>query len=236
MCGRYVSPDTDTIKNWWKNPLQTTAEFPFHFNVAPTLQVPLIQAIPERGNTLGLARWGLVPHWWKETGLPTFSFNARSEEAHQKPMWRHALQHSRCIMPAAGWYEWKTEPVVDTRTGEVKTGKQPYFLFKTGEPVISIAGLVSSWMSEDGPLLTCALLTKAAPPELLQVHDRMPVILDRADCEQWLNTDTSPDTVQALIRQSDTAFAFYPVSKAVNNARNNRAELMQPEAGYPAPG
>lgn len=226
MCGRYVTPDTTSIQSWWKLPLISPDQFPFHYNTAPTLSVPVIHAIPERGNELCLARWGLIPHWWKDTNLPSFSFNARSEEAHAKPMWRDALQHSRCIMPAAGWYEWQVREGVDSKTGKPKPVKQPYFLFKPNEPVMGIAGLLSAWMSADGPVMTCALLTKAAPPALLEVHDRMPVILGRDECDQWLQPDLKKEAVIDLIQGSLTDFSFYAVSKAVNNARNNSSELI----------
>lgn len=226
MCGRYVTPDSASIQSWWKSPLISTDQFPFHYNTAPTLSVPIIHAIPERGNELCLARWGLIPHWWKDANLPSFSFNARSEEAHTKPMWRDALQHSRCIMPAAGWYEWQVGEGVDPKTGTLKSVKQPYFLYKQDQPVIGIAGLLSSWMSPDGLWMTCALLTKAASPELMSVHDRMPVILSRNDCDQWLQTGIGKDDVQQLLRSSEAHFVFNPVSRAVNNARNNSPDLI----------
>lgn len=48
MCGRYVTPDTQSIKAWWKSELISDSQFPFHYNAAPTVQVPIIHAIPER--------------------------------------------------------------------------------------------------------------------------------------------------------------------------------------------
>lgn len=228
MCGRYVTPDTQSIQAWWQSALIADDQFPFHYNAAPSLQVPLIHAIPERGNELTLARWGFVPHWWKESTLPAFSFNARSEEAHSKPMWREAYRSSRCIMPAAGWYEWQASEVVDPATGKTRLVKQPYFLYDESQPVIGIAGLLSVWHSlENGPLMTCALMTKAASPGLMEVHDRMPVILDRAACDDWIRPGLGKQDVAQLIADSATEFAFYAVSKAVNNAKNAGSQLLE---------
>lgn len=229
MCGRYVTPDTQAIENWWHGGLSVSETFPFHFNAAPTVPVPIIRNGSESQHSLELARWGLIPHWWNQPNLPSFSFNARSEEAHSKPMWREAYQHSRCIMPAAGWYEWQTKETIDPQTGEVKTVKQPYFLSGGSQPVIGIAGLFSVWNSpERGPVLTCALLTKSASDELMAVHDRMPVILNREACDEWLRPDLSKNDVGQLIATSEGHFEFFPVSRAVNNARNNNAELIHP--------
>jgi putative SOS response-associated peptidase YedK len=228
MCGRYVTPDTTTIQAWWKSPLISSGQFPCHYNAAPSLQVPVIHAIPERGNELCLARWGFIPHWWKESALPSFSFNARSEEAQTKPMWREAYQSSRCIMPASGWYEWQAREVVDEKTGKAKQVKQPYFLYDESQPVIGIAGLLSVWFSPDnGPMMTCALMTKTASPGLMEVHDRMPVILNRETCEQWLKPELTKADVAQLVGDSETVFSYHPVSKAVNNARNNGEALLE---------
>ncbi len=77
------------------------------FNVAPTTTVPLMIQAEDGTLTLYGARWGLVPFWWKQPEPPALTFNARSEEAAAKPMWRHAYRNTRCLMPAEGWYEWQ---------------------------------------------------------------------------------------------------------------------------------
>ena len=42
--------------------------------------------------------------------------NARSETAHTLPAFREAMKLRRCLVPADGFYEWKTTP----------TAKQPF--------------------------------------------------------------------------------------------------------------
>ena len=74
---------------------------------------------------------------------PALTFNARSEEVASKPMWRLAYRNSRCLMPAEGWYEWQAVEQVDTKTGEIKTVKQPHFIHRPDEPVFAFAGLMS---------------------------------------------------------------------------------------------
>ena len=64
-------------------------------------------------------RWQLIPRWWKKSlkELPA-TFDARAETVADKPMFRDAFRRSRCLIPAPGYYEWRT-------TAE---GKQPYYM------------------------------------------------------------------------------------------------------------
>ncbi|MEO8006375.1 MAG: SOS response-associated peptidase family protein [Betaproteobacteria bacterium] len=94
MCGRYVSPTEAEITRYWqlsdavrRNPMHGYTQ---HFNIAPTVQVPIIYA-GDHGLEIHLARWGLVPFWWKQPKMPPFTFNARIEEAASKPMWRQVV-------------------------------------------------------------------------------------------------------------------------------------------------
>ncbi len=73
--------------------------------MAPTTRVPMVFRADDTLLELNAARWGLIPHWWKKDAPPSLTFNARSEEAAEKPTWRHSMRKSRCLMPARGWYE-----------------------------------------------------------------------------------------------------------------------------------
>ena len=124
------------------------------------------------------ARWGLIPFWWKDAKSPRLTFNARSEEAATKPMWRHPAAKSRCLVPAVGWYEWKEVERVDPKTGEVTMAKQPYFIHRQDGQLIAFAGLMSPWrMGETSEyLLSAAIITRAAERPAADAHTRMPLI------------------------------------------------------------
>ena len=64
------------------------------------------------------ARWGLVPEWWQKPEPPALTFNARSEEAADKPTWRASLRSARCLMPARGWFEWNEKETVLNAAGK----------------------------------------------------------------------------------------------------------------------
>ena len=225
MCGRYVAPDEAAAERFWHigrrsgNPLEP------RYNVAPTTRVPMIVLTPDGVTERQEARWGLVPFWWKHDTPPTLTFNARSEEAHQKPMWRQSLKDRRCIMPAVGWYEWNEKEKVKGPSG--RPCFQPYFHYSPESAVLGIAGLWAVWERKDAePLVSCALTTKAAAPSVAAIHHRMPVILKREHFAAWLDPATSEHDVPGMIADSEQHFEWYAVSTRVNNARNEGPELM----------
>ena len=190
--------------------------------LAPTDTVPILVQQPGAPPQVVHARWGLVPHWWSKPELPRLSFNARSEEAATKPMWRDALRRSRCLIPATSWTEWQH------RHG----AKIPHSLQRHDGLGFMFAGLWSLWRprhlgdglltqgdglpsppSESVPeLLTCVVLTTAATPEIAAVHDRMPIVLAPEAWAAWLDPAlTDGGAALALLQQhavsAITAFA-----------------------------
>lgn len=231
MCGRFVAPDVAAVERFWQIDRQNWHESATpRFNVAPTTCVPMLRVDSESARVLDGARWGLIPPWWKKDEAPTHSFNARSEEAAQKPMWRHAMRHARCLLPARGWYEWSASEQVRGASGRMV--KQPWFIHAQDAPVLAFAGLWSLWEhGGDHAVLSCAILTRVASSEVASIHDRMPVVLEPEQHASWLNPTSSPEAVGALMAQSRTSFEAKRVSTRVNNVRNNDADLLEPVRG-----
>lgn len=228
MCGRYVSPDTASIERAWHIGRHNNDPFKRRFNVAPTTLVPIIRRPGSAGELeLAEARWGFVPQWWKDEKLPKLSFNARSEEAATKPMWRQAYRASRCLIPAEGWYEWKAVRRPDWTTGKVGPAKQPYFIHRADRKLVCFAGLMS--ISREFQMPTCAILTQAAAPSVADVHDRMPVVLSDAAFSPWLDPELkTPERVAAIITSAQTEFERYPVSTKLNTVKDDSSELIEP--------
>ena len=226
MCGRYVSPDREAIvERWPKIRCGCGNEWKPSHNVAPTATVPILIQASDGALELRAARWGLIPAWWNQDAPPSATFNARAEEAAQKPIWRDSLRTARCLMPARGWYEWhRSEPALDAAGRE---GRQPYFLFSPGEPVLAFAGI---WSVRErpgtAPLLSCALLTRKAADGISSIHPRMPTVLKPENQARWLDPSIAPDEIQALLADAQRNLGAYPVSTRVNDARNDGPELM----------
>ena len=87
--------------------------------------------------------------------------------------------------------------------------------------------------------LSCALLTKAAEGPAAEVHDRMPVVFDDDAHAGWLDPALKDATDYARAHAQSRGIIHYPVSKRVNNARNEGADLIEalalpPSAGAPS--
>lgn len=230
MCGRYVPPDQAELERFWHIGRHNW-RFPARpvFNAAPTTDVPIIVRDDDGVVELRGARWGLIPPWWKQDAPPSLTFNARSEEAAAKPMWRQSLRTHRCLMPARGWYEWHQRE--KTRGGSGRPVKQPYFIYCPDVEVIAFAALWATWPAPDGrAVVSCALLTRPAATGLAAIHPRMPVVLAPERFDAWLAAASSPTTVAEAVAAARSDFAYYAVGTQVNDTRNDYPELLQPLA------
>ena len=208
MCGRFVlSSDADRLADHYG--LDTVPVFGGGHNIAPPAQVPVVRRHSDR--ELALCHWGFIPHWVKEPVLKPI--NARAETLAGKPYFRDAYKRRRCLVPANGYYEWRAGP----------GGKQPYFIRMAEADLFSFAGLWSSWQGLDGPVESCVIITTSASEELVDIHDRMPVIIAPDDYDAWLEAGG-----QDLLRPCAAEMEAYPVSRRVNNPRNQGEALIQP--------
>lgn len=210
------------------------------WNVAPTDRVPIVlDSIPkadpegEPVRRLEAARWGLVPSWAKDVKVGVTAFNARIESAAEKSHFKNAVAKRRAIVPANGYYEWRT----------VEGVKTPHFIHLPDGELFVFAGLYEWWRNpaegDDSPdkwLLSTSILTREATGELAGIHDRMPVFLSPDLTEQWLDPHEagSPELLDAIseggVEMADRV-EFYEVDRAVGNVRNNSPELLLPIPG-----
>jgi putative SOS response-associated peptidase YedK len=196
-------------------------DLPARYNIAPQMHMPIIVA--NSPNRLDIMRWGLVPAWAKDERGGYKTINARAETVAERPAYRAALRYHRCLVPANGFYEWRT-------TGR---GKQPYFIHLPGEPLFAFAGLYDVWHSPDGTELRTYTILTCAPNDLMApIHNRMPVILPRESEAAWLDPqETRTASVLPLLQPYPAqAMAAYPVSTAVNSPQNEGAALIAPLA------
>jgi len=227
MCARFVSRVMAAMERvvavQWHDP------FELIYNAAPSMSLSVITADAD-DQSVRLMKWGLIPGWWQQAKPPKLTINTRSEEAADKPMWKAAFRQTRCLVPAVGWYEWRSESRVDTTTGEIAEVRRPHFIHLDGLAPVCFAGLWSSWRPDRAsePLLTFSILTRGASPQLARVHDRMPVVLSPDAYQQWLDPSLEVTQVQSLIRtRSLDDFRAYPVTTYVNNPRNQGERCIE---------
>lgn len=185
------------------------------YNVAPSQFIPVLR-LNAGSRELAPMRWGLIPHWNTDPRHAGF-VNARAETAPEKPAFRDAFRRRRCLVPADGFYEWKTHG----------KRKDPYYFRRRGGGPLAYAAIWDAWTGPAGPLDTVAVLTTVANELVRPLHERMPAILDPERFDAWLNPNESrPENLLPLLEPYDVGrMESWPVSARVNSARNEEPGL-----------
>ncbi|MFD0683036.1 SOS response-associated peptidase [Actinomadura fibrosa] len=251
MCGRYATTRArqELLDEFQVQLDAVDDDIQPDYNVAPTKQVPAVltrrpKDAPEEEaavRQLRTLRWGLVPVWAKDLSIGSRMINARVETVHEKPSYKRAFAKRRCLLPADGYFEWYTlqgeeaeaaasDPAEKQKKSK-KPPKQPFYIRPKDGSVMAIAGLYELWKSpEDEWVWTCTVITTNAPDDLGRIHDRMPMVVEPDRWDAWLDPAlTEVEEVRGLLvpAMAGTMDA-YPVSKAVNNVKNNGPQLIEP--------
>jgi putative SOS response-associated peptidase YedK len=109
MCGRfYLDVSREQLKEHYQVPEIPEDLIP-RFNIAPSQDILAIRAIPDHARTLSRLHWGLIPSWAKEEKTHYAMINAHAETVAEKPAFRAAFKHRRCLIPVSGFYEWQPQ-------------------------------------------------------------------------------------------------------------------------------
>ena len=230
MCGRFVmKEDAASLAELFQID-QVGAVPAASFNIAPTQQVAVVLESAKTGEIvrrLESARWSLVPSFATELSGKYPTFNARSESAAEKPMFRDSVRSMRALVPANGYYEWHT-------AGTLKT---PYYIHpEAGEGMLAFAALFAWWRdpskTEADPsrwVLSTTILTAPATGALAELHDRVPVLVAPEWWDTWLDPseEGENDLVQATVAGShevERELSWY----AVAPLKGDGPELIAP--------
>jgi putative SOS response-associated peptidase YedK len=219
MCGRFhLKASAEQIAEYFRV-INIPDLFSSRYNIAPTQPVMIIKQV-NGSREIAHVQWGLVPQWANDTTQSGKMINARSETAFEKPSFKGPFRYRRCLIPADGFYEWKSIGGKE---------KQPYHIGLKNRELFAFAGLWEIWQGDDGSELeTCTILTTEANELLSDLHERMPVILPEENHEQWLDHQTqTASSLQPLLKTYPAnEFKIYPVSKLVNSPKNNGPECL----------
>jgi putative SOS response-associated peptidase YedK len=217
MCGRYLLySDPSEVADAFD--FKEVPEFDARYNIAPSQNVLVALQDGER-RIPRFMRWGLVPSWATDPAVGFRMLNARCETAAEKPAFRAAFRHRRCLIPASGFYEWR----------KVGRKKEPC-LFRLGTGLFAFAGLWEAWKSGDGlPLESCTILTTTANDLVRSLHDRMPVIIAREDYAAWLDVSEGAEDVARLFRPYPVeAMTALDVNPWVNDVHHEGPQCVEP--------
>jgi putative SOS response-associated peptidase YedK len=221
MAGRYVLEAAGSTE--WSERFQLrrlTLDLPSYYNIGPMMNVPIIAETAEGEREARWMKWGLAPRWTKPGVKSVAPINARAESVVEKPMFRSLLSKRRCLVPASGFYEWR------------KTGgeRQPFYISVPDEPTFTFAGLYDEPRDEDDAPASFTIVTTTPNQLMKELHDRMPVILNREDEEEWISKSvTDYQQVERLLAPLDSAkMIAWPVGPAIGNVKNHGPDLIKP--------
>ncbi len=204
MCGRFFldADFEDVMRHYFgepriaktdaKNLTYETGEF------FPSTDIPVIHRGKEVKRAIHMMKWGFEPAFLKKLII-----NARSETLEQKPMFKDAFVRRRCLVPASGYYEWHNQKKHAIRVKDKR--------------IISLAGLYDRFLDKDGNAFwAVTLLTKDANESISAVHDRMPVIIDKASESMWLSKEYPLNALKGVIDSASPQLEYESVHENMN--------------------
>jgi putative SOS response-associated peptidase YedK len=221
MCTRYTLTNLQALAEFCEDlgVALDPAKITPRYNVALTQRMPVIVS-PDRPALAEMAFGiSLPPRPPEKRGL--LLANARAETFRQRPAFRDAVAHRRCLVPADGFYEWE-------KAGQARL---PHYFFLKDHRPFFFAGL---WRPEAEATPAAFVIVTTAPNELLRpVHDRMPVILGPDDARTWLGvTPLEPAELDRLCRPLPAPLmSGHRVAARVNNVRHESPDCVIPLPG-----
>jgi putative SOS response-associated peptidase YedK len=217
MCGRFTIAITIGLSERFRIPVVPCDLLP-RYNIAPSEDFPVITSMTGRPQerTLFMMQWGLVPDGNHITPVRPL-INVRSESLSEKPGFRALFLSHRCLVPATGFFEWRTEG----------KQRQPWYITRKDRSIFAFAGL---YTDRPGGALTCAIITTPPNSLVAPLHDRMPAILGQEQENGWL-TDPIADPQQVLrylVPAPPDDLIAYRVSRRVNTPGVESPEFIRP--------
>ena len=213
MCGRLTltHPNTALAALFGASLANDLPDSP-RYNICPTQAVPVVTSASGIRH-LGAMRWGLVPSWYKTPTDGPLILNARSDTVAEKPAFREAIRQRRCLVLASGFYEWSAGP---------DGARLPWYITRTDGQPMALGGLWQAW----GDMVTCAVVTLQAGPNLEPIHDREPLILNPDQWPLWLG-EAGHGAARLMQPTLAGALRAYRVSRAVNSNRAEGPQLIE---------
>jgi putative SOS response-associated peptidase YedK len=233
MCGRlslYTPPEHLARLLEAEIAAESLEGFRPSWNLPPTMDIYGARISSGGERQLERYRWGLVPPWAKDPSFGGKTINARAETIATKPSFKAAFRRRRLLIPADSYYEWKV--------GASKV-RHPYLFRRTDGSPLVLAGLWEIWKrrASDPWLATAAVVTTSAGPDVIGIHNRMPVVLEPSQWDAWLDPELDDvDQLEAMLRPAEEGtLCSYPVDPRVNSPRNDDPACIEPFASPDTP-
>jgi putative SOS response-associated peptidase YedK len=221
MCGRYALKHVEELSEHFRVS-DLGLDLVATYNIAPSMQLPVVVEDVNGQRAIRLMQWGLVPRWQPAGPLrPLAPINARAESVAEKPMFRDSFRWRRCLVPASGFYVWRPEG----------RRKQPYFVTVNEQSLFAFAGIYDELDRGDAePGASFAVLSTRPNTLMAELQSRMPVIVRPSDEGRWLSRQiTDADDLQHVFEPlHEDEISVHPVAPLVNDVRREGPELIRP--------
>jgi putative SOS response-associated peptidase YedK len=217
MCGRY-SLSKSKIELEERFQAEMLPDFKPRYNIAPTQLVPVITSQSPKG--FSFFYWGITPDFGKNKPVAQKLINARAESVNDKVSFKSSFEKRRCLIPADGFYEWK-------KLG--KKTKIPYRFSLREDELFAFAGIWEEYETVSGEIQHTFLILTTSHNEIVsEIHDRMPVILNRQMEKKWLDNYTPESELLSMLQPypSDQMLS-YTVSPLVNSVENDVPSIIR---------
>lgn len=217
MCGRY-SLSKSKIELEERFQAEMLPDFKPRYNIAPTQLVPVITSQSPKG--FSFFYWGITPDFGKNKPVAQKLINARAESVNDKVSFKSSFEKRRCLIPADGFYEWK-------KLG--KKTKIPYRFTLREDELFAFAGIWEEYETVSGEIQHTFLILTTSPNEIVsEIHDRMPVVLNRQMEKKWLDNYTPESELLSMLQPypSDQMLS-YTVSPLVNSVENDVPSIIR---------
>jgi putative SOS response-associated peptidase YedK len=216
MCGRFnlIATKPQIMEHFR---LQRLPDYQPDYNIPPGQKILCVVKLDDGSNKAVNLFWGLIPSWSKDRKISSRLINARAETLTEKPSFRTAYQHRRCLIPATGFFEWQT----------AETGKRPYHIHQPDNALFAFAGLWEHWEHQQETVYSCSIITTAANNKIAPIHDRMPVIITPDLYNRWLDKkNTAVEMAEFLVADANSIMRLTPIGTRVNNPLHNDEKCL----------
>lgn len=199
-----------------------TAELNEHFkprfNAAPSQLLPVLTSDAPKG--FSWFYWGLSPERSRNKAISERILNRKAEDILGKPAYRKNFQKHRCLIPADGYYFWKS------------LGKKtmiPYRVVLSGRPLFGIAGLWEEFETETGEHHHTFSMITIVPSAIMSGQgERIPLILSTEQEKVWLQSNSEADLELILTTRTDYPMEQYSVSPAIEKDSSDLPSMILP--------
>jgi putative SOS response-associated peptidase YedK len=233
MCGRYNLIATgQEIMDHFKL-LSLPAHHP-DYNIPPGQKILAVVQLEDSSNQAVELHWGLIPSWSGNQAISSHLINARAETLTEKPSFRNAYRHRRCLIPATGFFEWQTTGRASSRlASDIHTihgdkRKQPYHIHQPDHALFAFAGVWEHWEHDQETVYSCTIITTVSNDKVAPIHNRMPLIIMPDDYNRWLDKkNTEVKMADFLAVDAYRTMQITPISTRVNNPLHNDESCLR---------